>query len=92
MVVRRKSVPTVDLIRNIVSVDFHFEVFDVTKTNKTYEFNETHMMGPFSISEINLLATSVGLYSEADYKNMSKSMPTLEDWDVSAIFRKRNYG
>lgn len=84
--VTRKSIPKIDILKNVVEVCFEFEVAKKDKgASEVFHFSETHCMRPFSIPELELLFSQVGFRVIGVFKNGETSEPSVEDWDVCLV-------
>ena len=87
--ISRRSIPKIDVVENIVSVEFEFEVVDKAKQDPPRSFCETHKMRPFSVPELSMLLKRHGLVIERVTKNFSFETPTLSDWSVCIVCQKK---
>ncbi len=85
----RKSTPSVNILRNIIKVNFQCVITDKEKPHNARQYNEVHEMRPYSIPELKLVLDKYGFITERITKNFSKKTPDITDWSICIVCRKR---
>ena len=84
--VTRLAQPSIDHLKNIVTVNYH--VFIKDKQNEHYtELSESHPMRHFSIPEIDLLAERTGFSILKTEEFLTKNQPSNNSWGVTFVLK-----
>lgn len=86
--IKRKSTPNINYLKNTVEVLFNFEVYD-SKENKSYDFQENHLMRHYSITEIVSLCEQHGFEYIISEEIITKNKPSLNTWSLLHVIRKK---
>lgn len=88
--VSRTSTPQIDLMKNIIEVNFHFEIVESATNTVIDEITEIHNMRPFCIPEIQVWLEKYNFSILEVHNNMTKNKPTLDQWDLVVVAEKQH--
>jgi SAM-dependent methyltransferase len=85
--VSREANSTIDVVSNVVTVDFTTHIKD-NLSGDTTTLNETHPMRCYGVPEITLLANEAGLHLVCAEEFLSGKPASVETWGVCFVLKK----
>lgn len=85
--VTRHANSSIDVVSNVVTVDFATHIEDKI-TGETTTLNETHPMRCYSVPEISLLAEDAGLHLACAEEFLTGKPAGVETWGVCFVLKK----